>query len=90
MRTLLFIIISITSIVTGTSGCTADPIADACKRADDCNALNGSVEECTENYTSALDTYPASQQDEFRHDLEDCLDHPSCSAFVACVNALVN
>ena len=85
MRTVIFFILTITS------ACAAsDPVEEACKRADDCNALNGSVQECTENYNAALNTYPQSQQDEFRHGLQDCLDHPSCSAFVACVNALVN
>ncbi len=83
MRTLIFIILTVTS-------CTSDPIADACKRADDCNALNGSIQECTDNYESALNQLPQSQQDEFRHEINDCLDHPSCSAFVSCVNALVN
>jgi hypothetical protein len=85
MRTLFFIIVTITSV---TSGCTSDPIADACKRADDCNALDGSVDECIENYTAALNTYPPSQQDEYRHELDACLDHPSCGAFVDCVNSL--
>ena len=85
MRTLIFIILTISSACA-----SSDPIEDACKRADDCNALNGSVQECTENYNAALNTYPQTQQDEFRHELEQCLDHPSCGAFVACVNALVN
>lgn len=85
MRTLFFIILTITS------GCpSSDPVSDACKRADECNALSGSVQECTDNWTSALNAYPETEQEELRHDLEACLDHPSCSAFVACVNALVN
>jgi len=83
MRALLF-------VIAITSACASDPVADACKRADDCNALTGSIQECTENFDSALNQLPQSQQEEYRHAIDDCLTHPSCSAFVSCINALVN
>lgn len=84
MRTLIFLFISFSC------GCASDPIQDACKRADDCNALTGSVEECTENFDSALNQLPQSQQDEYRQAVQECLTHPACTAFVTCINDLVN
>lgn len=83
MRTLIVLVLSITS------ACTSDPVADACQRADQCNALNGSVEECTDNFTTALDRLSSSDQDEYRHAIQDCLDHPSCGGFVSCINTVL-
>jgi hypothetical protein len=85
MRTLFFIILTITS------GCpSSDPVADACKRLDECNALNGSVEECTQDTNAAVNQLAPSRQDEFRQDLESCLSHATCEAFTTCIDNLGN
>ncbi len=80
MRNLIFLCIAITC------ACAHDPIQDACQRADECNALTGSVQECTEDFDSGLNKLPQSDQDEYRQEVTDCLDHASCSAFVTCIN----
>jgi len=86
MRTLIFFILTITSGCPGPS----DPIPEACQRADECNAIPGrSADECTDDYETWLSQQASSTQEEFRHAIQECLDHPSCSGFVSCVNVVL-
>lgn len=59
-----------------------------CTRADSCNLLEGSVEECIEDLDSVLDQLPPSQRDELLYDVQSCLDRPSCDGFGGCINSL--
>jgi hypothetical protein len=68
------------------SGESASPSQAVCQRADDCNALGGSIKECTEEFDRFLDNLTPTDRDQFVFELENCLDQPACQAFGECVN----
>ncbi|HSN25370.1 MAG TPA: hypothetical protein VLT45_03770 [Kofleriaceae bacterium] len=59
-----------------------------CDRAQTCNLLKGSVQECVNDLSSQLDQLPPSQRDELLYSVKQCLDRPSCSGFSSCINDL--
>jgi hypothetical protein len=59
-----------------------------CKRADTCNALVTSVDECVDDLDSYLDQLTPSQRDELLYSVQQCLDRPSCNGFKSCVESL--
>ena len=59
-----------------------------CTRADSCNVLEGSVEECIEDLDAALDRLSPSSRDELLYDVQQCLDRPSCDGFRTCISSL--
>jgi hypothetical protein len=60
-------------------------ITEFCNRADSCNILNGSVEECIELFDAALNPLPKSQRAEVELAIKECLAHPSCSGLQECI-----
>jgi hypothetical protein len=67
------------------AACGSSSIAeDTCKRADECNALRGSVKECVEDINNILDHATQTDRDEAELQMNQCLDHPACSAFLSC------
>ncbi len=85
MRTLILFIVSITS-----AACTDSTMQQFCARADDCNYLSTSVEECTQDLESKRGMLTPSEQGEFDLQVQQCLDHPSCAGFRDCVDAWGN
>lgn len=72
-------------VVAITSACTDSELQQFCERAQDCNYLSGSVEECIENLEAQRDRLPPSDRGELDLAVQDCLDHPSCNGFRSCV-----
>ncbi len=71
------------------AGCTTEsPTEQFCKRADSCNLLTTSVDECTQDLDSEIAQLPQSKQQELEYDVQQCLDHPSCDGFAQCVQNL--
>lgn len=70
-------------------GCDeASKTEEFCNRADSCNILDNSVEECVEDLDALLDDLPASDREEVLFAVQQCLDRPSCSGFRSCVEDL--
>lgn len=67
---------------------SASETEEFCQRADSCNLLRGSVEECVEELDEVLDDLPPSQQEEVLYEVQRCLDRPSCGGFEDCVEDL--
>jgi hypothetical protein len=72
------------------AGCfdSASKTEEFCDRADSCNLLKGSVEECVEDLDSALEDLPRSKREELLYDVQECLDRPSCNGFATCIGDL--
>jgi hypothetical protein len=85
MRALILVIVSITSACTSES-----PIEGFCKRAQDCNILQTSVDECIDNLDHDRDQLSSADQGELDLSVQECLDHPSCDGFATCVTNLGN
>jgi hypothetical protein len=85
MRALILVIVSITSACA-----TESPIEEFCKRAQDCNILETSVDECIDNLERQRDDLSSAQQGEIDLSVKQCLDHPSCDGFATCVSNLGN
>lgn len=84
MRNLIFIIATL-------AACDSSSKTDEfCNRADHCNALKGSVEECVESLDKQLDNLTSTERDELLLSVQMCLDHPSCNAFTDCIGDLAN
>jgi hypothetical protein len=81
MRTTILFIVSILA------ACTDSKMKQFCERADECNALNTSVQECVDNLESQRDQLTPSSQGELDLQVQMCLDHPSCDGFRSCVAA---
>lgn len=70
-------------------GCSSSSLtSEYCNRLDACNRLRGSVEECVADLDTSLDDLSPHDRDELEYEVQDCLDHPSCGGFTACVSAL--
>jgi hypothetical protein len=69
------------------SSCTSTG-DDFCKRADSCNFLKTSVDECAKTIDSALDDLPDAYREDAESRLQDCIERPSCSDFASCVYSL--
>jgi hypothetical protein len=81
-------IVLIVSMSTA-GACTSDSTSQQfCNRAQTCNLLNTSVDECTQDLQSQIAELPESQQQELNYELEQCLSHPSCDGFSQCVGDL--
>jgi hypothetical protein len=84
--------IAITIIITfaaAAAGCASSSVTEEyCNRADSCNILARSVEECIQDSDSTLAALPQNQRDEVEFEIKQCLDRPSCDGFHACVNDL--
>jgi hypothetical protein len=55
-----------------------------CKRADECNALNGSVQECVEAFDRCTGEMTPSERADWEHAVEECLEYDSCGLAVDC------
>ena len=76
-------------IIALLAGCdSASKTEEFCNRAETCNLLRNSVEECVEDLDAALDDLPESDREELLYEVQECLDRPSCSGFRSCVEAL--
>jgi hypothetical protein len=84
MRSIL-VVLGLMSLVACDSSSKTE---EFCRRADTCNILNGSVEECVEELDTALGDLPSSQRDELMYEVQQCLDRPSCNGFSSCVGEL--
>ena len=70
-------------------GCdSASKTEEFCERADSCNILNNSVEECVEELDTALDQLSPSRREEVLYEVQRCLERPSCGGFRSCVEDL--
>lgn len=72
------------------TGCfdSSSKTEEFCKRADSCNILSRSVEECVDELDTALDDLTDAQREELMFDVQQCLDRPSCGGFRSCVEDL--
>ena len=59
-----------------------------CKRLDSCNFLMGSVEECIQDDEADLNAMPKNQREELELEIKQCLEHPSCDGFDACLDTI--
>jgi hypothetical protein len=76
-------------VIIALAGCdSASKTEEFCSRADSCNVLSGSVEECIEDLDVLLDDLPSSDREEVLYEVQKCLDRPSCSGFASCVQDL--
>jgi hypothetical protein len=72
------------------AACGVDPLDDSssaedlCVRADECNALNGSVQECIENFNRCTGQLTSSQRADWERQVDDCLGYESCALAVDC------
>jgi hypothetical protein len=82
--------ISYSVIFTLTACTSSSKTEEFCERADHCNTLNGSVEECVERLDKDLDKLAPTDRDELLLAVQKCLDHPSCDAFKSCINTLAS
>lgn len=81
--------ISIAFMILVAMGCASSSLSEEyCNRAESCNQLGTSVEECVQDADRALDTLPQNQRDEVEFEFKRCLERPSCDGFIACVDAL--
>jgi hypothetical protein len=78
-------------IVLALAGCGGEgfggggsPAEDLCVRADECNALDGSVQECIEYFESCTGDMTPSQRADWEHGVEQCLGYNSCQLAVDC------
>ncbi len=70
-------------------GCdSASKTEEFCNRADSCNLLQGSVEECVDDLDTLLDDLSKSQREELLYQVQMCLDRPSCNGFATCTRDL--
>lgn len=77
------------SLLLFTVACTSSSLTEEyCQRADTCNVLITSVDECVERLDHALDQLPPSDQDEVKYEVQRCLDRPSCNGFASCARSL--
>jgi hypothetical protein len=85
MRTIIVILLA-----GALAGCpsSASKTEEFCERADSCNILKGSVEECVDELDTVLDDLSDAQRDELMYDVQQCLDRPSCGGFSSCVEDL--
>lgn len=74
--------------VTGCGSETESTSQAICQRGDVCNANlpGGSVKECTEFFDTTLSKLTPTLRDQMEFEFEACLENPSCSAFIDCVN----
>jgi hypothetical protein len=59
---------------------------ELCNRADSCNSLDGSVEECIQVFDALLNPLPTNLRAESELAFKECLAHPSCDGFQECLN----
>lgn len=70
-------------------GCASSSLTEEfCNRADSCNALVNSVDECIDTLDHTLDKLPSSQRDEVKYEVKMCLERPSCTGFRECISEL--
>jgi hypothetical protein len=62
-----------------------------CDRMQSCNLLAAgySADECEQDLDADASSLAQNQRDEFEFELQQCLDHPSCSGFGDCLSALL-
>ena len=82
MRSIAFVLVTLVACDSSSK------TEEFCRRADSCNILNGSVDECIEELDVLLEDLPPSQRDELMYDVQLCLDRPSCGGFSSCVDDL--
>lgn len=71
------------------SGSAAPALTEKyCKRLDSCNLLMGSVEECIQDDEAILNAMPKNQREEVELEIKQCLEHPSCDGFNACLDTI--
>lgn len=56
-------------------------VHDACSRAESCNILTGSVQECSEALDKALEQRTRAEADQLEFEMANCPDNPSCGSF---------
>jgi hypothetical protein len=75
-------------LVLGATGCPAisgsTTAEDLCVRADDCNLLETSVQECIEYMDRCTDDLTPSQRSDWERQIEDCLGYDSCQLMANC------
>jgi len=86
---LLLAALFITVSTTACGGSADDPVADACERLDECNALNDgiSVNECVENVDRDLGLFTESERTDWEGLMRSCLNFSSCDLFLSCVDS---
>ncbi|HLL22302.1 MAG TPA: hypothetical protein VK427_09235 [Kofleriaceae bacterium] len=71
-----------------TSCTVASKTEEYCERAESCNLLRGSVEECIDYIDSELDRLSDTAREELLYSVQQCLDRPSCGGFSGCIEDL--
>ena len=82
MRSFLFTVIALTACSSSSK------TEEFCSRADSCNALVTSVDECVEDLDVLLEDLPSHEADELMYEVQECLDRPSCNGFKTCISDL--
>jgi hypothetical protein len=59
-----------------------------CDRLEECNLLQGSKDECSENVDNQLDNLSSAARSDCEDAINECLDLSSCGNFSACVGRL--
>lgn len=77
----------IVTIIFAAIGCSSTA-EKFCERADSCNILLTSLDECVDTIGEALDDVPDEFRGEVELELEECIDRPSCSGFSTCISSL--
>ena len=79
------IVLAIILLTACSSASTGD---DFCNRANSCNFLVTSVEECVNSVDTALNGLSDSDREDVESQLQRCIDRPSCSQFASCILGL--
>jgi len=59
-----------------------------CNRANTCNSLSGSVDECIQKIDAVLNLLPKNLRAEYDLAIEGCLAHPSCDGYQECIDTI--
>ncbi|MEO1228496.1 MAG: hypothetical protein AAFZ18_06300 [Myxococcota bacterium] len=70
------------------TACGGGGVSGLCDKLDDCNSLNGSVNECVETNEAILNNLPSSQKSDCERAIDACNELESCGNFVTCVGNL--
>ncbi len=78
-------------VAIGVSGCGSggdDVVTNVCDKAQSCNALTGSLQECKDNLNKVLSNETSAARADTETSAKQCLAFQSCDNFVTCIKAL--
>ena len=82
--------VAVALIAIGASGCDGgdDLATKFCNKAQSCNDLVGSLQECKETLNKALDSETSAQRADDEKLLNQCIAMQACANFETCVGSL--